>query len=785
MHRRNFLCAFCAIISLIVGSTGIVKAAKEEQMLSMSSGNMRVEFSPSSGTLSLFRGPDCIVAGATASTELPSGELNLTDPGFTRTVGESHETTGLLPGKSIVFRANDPARRIALDWEVTLASNCDAAVFDAKVTNLASSGSLELSSVSPLVTTATASTGCMFGSRGGTNAVGCVLTNGKMYYDPGQLIKFAPGTTEPVDSFFNAAFHVPQSRATLVAGFIDCARGEGHILATPPATGSPAFSLATPSMFCSSVLLGPGKSISSGKLLLLAASDGHAGLEKYADLLGQSHDVHLNGIINGWCTWSVMYGQVSEAEVMRHAEFIARELKPYGMDWIQIDDGFQRGFADWEGQPEKFPNGMKGVGQRIRALGLKPGLWVAPFAISANSPVAREHPDWLVHRANGEIQQIAADHQGQAQYILDVTQPGARQWLRDLFHTISEDWGYDFIKTDFSDWTLLAAERFHNPAVSTSEAYRDGVAAMREGMGPQRHLLDCGPAPTVTGLIDSMRIELDRPVPENPLWDQYAGFYNSTGPAVAKRYYYHGRTWINDADHIRLSGLTLEQGRAAATITALAGGTMISGDRVYALDAERLSILKRVMPAYGKAARPMDLFETDSAELFVLPIDMPFGKWTVAACFNWGKQPRVRHLKLDELGIQPSKDGWLAYDFWSQSPVAITSGVLELQQPAMSVCLLALRPRTGAPQVVGTDRHFTQGAVELADVSWDEKRNELTGTAIGAPDMEWNLAVYVPDGYHVTGQKGFAQKPETTGSLLKAHLKFTSDRAPWSISFSR
>jgi hypothetical protein len=38
---------------------------------------------------------------------------------------------------------------------------------------------------------------------------------------------------------------------------------------------------------------------------------------------------------------------------------------------------------------------------------------------------------------------------------------------------------------------------------------------------------------------------------------------------------------------------------------------MISGDRLPDLDSTRLEILRKVLPSYGEAARPVDLFDTD------------------------------------------------------------------------------------------------------------------------------------------------------------------------------
>ena len=96
---------------------------------------------------------------------------------------------------------------------------------------------------------------------------------------------------------------------------------------------------------------------------------------------------------------------------------------------------------------------------------------------------------------------------------------------------MANDWGYDFIKIDFVEWSLLAAERYHDPTVTKAALYRRGFEIMRKAIGPHRHLLDCGPGPVTVGLLDSMRIELDQP----PVtWQQYFLHPASTAPAAAK-----------------------------------------------------------------------------------------------------------------------------------------------------------------------------------------------------------------------------------------------------------
>src|SRR5262249_30603953 len=205
--------------------------------------------------------------------------------------------------------------------------------------------------------------------------------------------------------------------------------------------------------------------------------------------------------------------------------------------------------------------------------------------------------------------------------------------------------------------------RYYDPAVSQAAAYRLGAKIIREGIGPDCHLLDCGPMNHTVGLLDSARIEQDLP---RLTWEQYTGNSNSNGPAMAKRYYFNRKTWINDADHLGLALLTLPQSRAAASIIALSGGTMISGDRLVDLDADRVEILRKVFPSFGVAARPVDLFDADRPEIFELPIKTKFGEWSVVALFDYAKATLRKSVALDRLRL-PKAEGYVAFEFWNQS----------------------------------------------------------------------------------------------------------------------
>src|SRR5881409_1620685 len=65
---------------------------------------------------------------------------------------------------------------------------------------------------------------------------------------------------------------------------------------------------------------------------------------------------------SGWCTWYYYYQQINENEVRQNARWIADNLKDYGAQYVQIDDGWQgtgRVYTrDWTNVSDKFPGGM-------------------------------------------------------------------------------------------------------------------------------------------------------------------------------------------------------------------------------------------------------------------------------------------------------------------------------------------------------------------------------------------------------------------------------------------
>jgi hypothetical protein len=780
------------------------------------SDHFAASFDTAVGTISVFRGdgPPFLVGGvACANTD--AGKQSTASPGRDRSAAVSELSDRLGPGRRMTVDCRDRDRRLDLRVEVVVYDRLPMLTIEMQCTNV-SSADVVVESLEPIRVLA---------SEGGAlrvPGVALCVTNGEMFYDAGRVHAFAqdpPAALRPpvkgvrlvnesiasgkptVASWWNVGLFSRYDGEAVVLGYLESTLALGLVLVARTAEGEVAF--LGESVYAPPMTLLPGKSIGSNRLVLNVAATPYAALEQHADAVGTVQGARTRSVVNGWCSWFYTLDRVTEDEVLLNTAFAANHLRPFGLEYVQIDDGYQRTFGDWEGN-ERFPHGMQWLAERIKASGFKPGLWIAPYVISEHSEVFRRHPDWLVRRRDGSLQRVgnwddesspAAKGEVVKRYCLDITHPGAADWLRNLFETIARRWGYEMIKIDFVAWSILAAQRYHDPTVSAAEVYRRGLAIMRAAVGDDCHILDCGPANTAVGLIDSMRVEADINYGyAAAAWKQYFEDPACSAAAGAKRYYFHRRTWVNDVDHVCIDLLTVDQAQAAATLVALSGGNTISGDRLVDLDSAKLEILKKIVPSFGEAAVPVDLLDADIPTTFVLRVERSFASWSIVALFNPKLDAAVdRRFSLSRLGLDPAKT-YIAFDFWRQRLVGKIANELALRIEPGSVTLLALHAAAGVPQLLSTSRHVTQGAVELDDVHWNAGDGVFSGVSTGPAHSAHDVFVYVPDEQPWTWRGRQAAVSADAGysvavvdsNVVRVHMRFEdATRVRWRIEMAK
>lgn len=511
----------------------------------------------------------------------------------------------------------------------------------------------------------------------------------------------------------------------------------------------------------------------------------------------------------GWCSWYYFYRNVREEDVVANVRWLGENLRQYGVTWIQVDDGWQaKGSAesefwrDWRDFDPKFQHGMRWLADQIKSFGFRAGLWLTPYATNAEELV-KEHPDWFVRDKPDHY----FDSGWIGRYLIDPTHPGARDmYLRGLFKTMTEDWGYDYFKIDGQPPTCnyyrLLQERLHEP-MDGAEAYRLGLKVIRETLGPERFLLGCWGTPVEgIGFMNGSRTGGD-----------VAATWRGMMPALdaTKRWYFlHNVVWYCDPDCLMVRPpLSLDQAQAWVTLFGITGQHLMLSDNMPHLDVERVDLIKRILPVAD--VRPVDLYPRSRIDIAhlrvqrsgqwaqtsggggdVQPRIITAGDdWSVVAAFNWSERPRVQEVNLKSLGIPASGAGrYVAYDFWARKCLGEVVRSVKLAVAPRSCVLLGLRRWDRRPSLLGLDRHITQGAESLKEyrVRDSASRRILSGTSELLAGEAYGIVFALPPqprSWRVANvQATCASEQERLGDVVRVILR--SDKGgptAWEVVF--
>lgn len=299
------------------------------------------------------------------------------------------------------------------------------------------------------------------------------------------------------------------------------------------------------------------------------------------------------GRANGYTTWYNYYANISEDIVMSDLEALSKvDTK---IDFFQIDDGYQTAVGDWLSiDPKKFPHGMKYAADKIHEKGMKAGLWLAPLGCQYRSAVAKEHPDWLIRDVNGRAVRCGFNWGGF--YALDIENPEVREYIKNFFDVVLNDWGYDMVKLDF----LYAACIIPNHGKSRGQLMCEAMDFIRECVG-NKLILGCGvPLAPAFGKVDYCRIGADMDLQ----WEKKLIFHredvstpHTLGNTIFRRDL-DGRAFLNDPDVFLLRDsnmkCTLQQRKIIAAVNRIFGSLLFTSDNVDEYDDEKKELLLQV-----------------------------------------------------------------------------------------------------------------------------------------------------------------------------------------------
>jgi alpha-galactosidase len=455
-----------------------------------------------------------------------------------------------------------------------------------------------------------------------------------------------------------------------------------------------------------SLPLEPAASLSSERILFSVGDDPVRQLETYGRLIRDLHHARVTASVPlGWWSWTAYYFGLNDGAATTNALWLAQNLKQYGYTFFHIDEGYQFARGEYATpDADLFPHGLAGLERKVTNLGLTPGIWTAPFEVSERSWVFTQHPEWLVKNEQGAPIHIGivTDKKDQI-YALDTTHPGAQQYLRETYTTLTRAWNIRYIKMDFMEDSAVEGY-YHQPNTTALEAQRIGLKIIREAVGDSV-LLDKDGCEMLNpvGIVDMGRISQDTG----------HAFSSSKNAAtgIAARFFMNRNYFVADPDAFSASTqiledrparagrkpLTSDEAMVSVALSAVSGGLFEIGDDLPTLGKfpDRLAWLKNRdlldMVHLGRAAKPVDLLTYEKEDLqpsiFVLKES---SHQTVVAIFNWTESPRTHDLSLAQLGL----NGDHAYDSIEfLDPTASPSRIqktLRVTQPAHSVRLIKL-----------------------------------------------------------------------------------------------
>jgi alpha-galactosidase len=105
----------------------------------------------------------------------------------------------------------------------------------------------------------------------------------------------------------------------------------------------------------------------------------------------------------GWCSWYHYFDKVTEADLLGNLDAIQVRRDRLPLDFVQLDGGYQAQVGDWFETKPTFAHGLRWLADQIRARGQVPGLWLAPYIVSSDAQLLRQHPAWFLRQPDGRL----------------------------------------------------------------------------------------------------------------------------------------------------------------------------------------------------------------------------------------------------------------------------------------------------------------------------------------------------------------------------------------------
>ena len=153
-------------------------------------------------------------------------------------------------------------------------------------------------------------------------------------------------------------------------------------------------------------------------------------------------------------TWEAVYFDQAQDRL----EPLIKQAAEVGVERFVLDDGWflgrtddRRALGDWYVDPNAWPSGLGPLIETVTEAGMQFGLWVEPEMVSADSELARAHPDWILTAPDSPTWRF--------QHVLDLTNPDAATYVFERLDALLNEYAISYLKWDHNRDLLVEESR--------------------------------------------------------------------------------------------------------------------------------------------------------------------------------------------------------------------------------------------------------------------------------------------------------------------------------------
>jgi alpha-galactosidase len=197
--------------------------------------------------------------------------------------------------------------------------------------------------------------------------------------------------------------------------------------------------------------LAPGKTFTSVPVALIHVLDtpdvAFSALTEYRRCIRRKHkdNEEMGLIFNDYM--NCLMGDPTEEKIMALVDPVIKagaEFFVIDCGWYADDSGWWDDVGLWEPSKSRFPKGFKSLLDKIKAKGLRPGVWVEPEVVGIRSIVGDQLPLDAFFQQNG--QRIVE----KGRYQLDYRHPEVIKRMDKVIDNLVLNYGVEYFKFDYN-----------------------------------------------------------------------------------------------------------------------------------------------------------------------------------------------------------------------------------------------------------------------------------------------------------------------------------------------